>query len=116
MGKSYFLERTQRERAALNEWASGGETIYSQSDFPQWVISKLAAGSRYSPDETIKDMIEWVKRYHSQGKKQFCTVDGKCYFQRSGYERIIRHVKERELMRPDDIKKWETEAFGGCGA
>lgn len=114
MGKSYFLERTQRERAELIRWSESGDRIYTQSDFPQWVVLKLTSGSIYSSDEKIREIIEWVKRYHSQGKKQFCTVDGKCYFKRSGYERIIRHIRDRELMRSDDIDKWEAEAFGGC--
>lgn len=93
-------------------WKDKGKQVYSEDDIPQWVVEKLGRNSRYSPKGRMKDIIQSVRKYHSNGKKRFFTIDGNYYFLESGYKAIIDYVKSRELMREDDIFRWEDEVFG----
>ena len=106
------FELAERERLYLQMWRDNGEKVYSEDDIPAWVVEKLGSNSQYPPKDRIKDIIRHVRKYYSSGAKRFCTINGDNFFLEHGYKKIIDYVRNREMMREDEIQRWEEEVFG----
>ena len=110
--KTWKLEKDEKEKLYLQAWNDEGRKIYSDKDIPAWVVERLGRNSYYSPEDRLKGIIESVKRYHNGRKKQFCILDGSIFFPETGYRKIIDYVRKREMLREDEIQRWEDEVFG----
>lgn len=95
--------------AKVNGWKAKGE-CYTADVFPEYVRESMKHCND-SVDEAIGAFAKRVfKKYPEEFKDYFCVLEGKTYFNTSGYRTIVSNAVGYEWVDRDMQEQWRKDS------
>lgn len=103
---SNYDQKTAAEKEKIAGWHKQGDTVYAESDIPDWVAAKLAPETTHTA--TRKSMSAVSRNSYMQ--QHFASLPSGYQFDTEGFRFLFDRFAQEGYMSKEDTARWRRES------
>ena len=102
--------RSKQSRDTISRWKSNGIPVYTESDIPAWITTKVETNAQpRNLHQTITEIVNYIPRNAPMLNNFAKLMDG-YYFTKDGFCFLIDRLTALHYLAHEDNEKWRMES------